>query len=170
MCIRDRVSARGTDVPRSTVTASDAADVGAETAPSSTLTVPVSTAVVEVGDGSVVDAPASPVAPGALIGAGVSSVTIGEVGSAYTDSPGAVALADSTVKAVEDDATPVPARTSASVPACPSLWGDSVPLGAAARLISVSPVLGRPVVVLVSGVSVWAVSYTHLTLPTILRV
>ena len=39
--------------PRSTLTASDDADVGAETAPSSTLTVPVSTAVGDVGDGSV---------------------------------------------------------------------------------------------------------------------
>jgi len=142
------------DGPRSTLTASDDADVGADTAPSSTLTVPVSTAVGGVGDGSVVDAPASPVAPGALTGAGVSAVTVAEVGSAYTDSPGAVALADSTVESVEGGATAVPARTAASAPASPSLWVVSVPLAAAARPRSVSPVLEGPVIILVSVVSV----------------
>ena len=60
-----RVPAIDKGGPRSTLTASGDAEVGAETAPSSTLTVLLSTVVAGVGDGSVVDAPDSPVAPDA---------------------------------------------------------------------------------------------------------
>jgi len=60
-----RVPATHEGGPKSTLTASGDADVGAETAPSSTLTVPLSAVVAGVGDGSVVDAPDSPVAPDA---------------------------------------------------------------------------------------------------------
>ena len=102
------------------LTASGGADVDAETAPSSTLTVLLSAVVAGVGDGSVV---AAPVSLDALIGAGVSAAVVGGVGSAYVDSPGAVALADSidsAAAAAAFGANVAPEGTSASAPASAS--------------------------------------------------
>jgi len=58
-----RVPATDDDGPKSTLTASEGADVDAETAPRSTLTVPLSAVVAGVGGGSVAAAPDSPLSP-----------------------------------------------------------------------------------------------------------